>query len=83
MLFSRKKIVIYLASMTTANGENHQQQQIADGKLFMRKVMDDDKLHFVQAEQSTSQVFPFIVTFFSFYIHTSGIVYCSIQHCRE
>ncbi|KAM3715815.1 Nuclear transcription factor Y subunit gamma [Dirofilaria immitis] len=41
--------------MTTANGEHHQQQQITDDELFIPKMMDDDKAHFVQAELSTSQ----------------------------
>ncbi|CAG9540045.1 unnamed protein product [Cercopithifilaria johnstoni] len=41
--------------MTTVNGEHHQQPQVTDDELFMRKIMEDDKSHFVPAEQSTSQ----------------------------
>uniref|UniRef100_A0A915Q1X4 Transcription factor CBF/NF-Y/archaeal histone domain-containing protein n=1 Tax=Setaria digitata TaxID=48799 RepID=A0A915Q1X4_9BILA len=39
------------------NDEHHQHQQshVADGELFMQKMMGDDKPHFVQAELSTSQ----------------------------
>ncbi|MCP9263470.1 Nuclear transcription factor Y subunit C-9 isoform 1 [Dirofilaria immitis] len=55
MFFQYLKVAIYLALMTTANGEHHQQQQITDDELFIPKMMDDDKAHFVQAELSTSQ----------------------------
>uniref|UniRef100_A0A0R3RHQ5 CBFD_NFYB_HMF domain-containing protein n=1 Tax=Elaeophora elaphi TaxID=1147741 RepID=A0A0R3RHQ5_9BILA len=41
--------------MTTTNGECHQQRQVADGELFIQKMMEDDKSHFVQVERSTSQ----------------------------
>lgn len=54
--------------MTTTNGVHHQQRQVTDGELFIRKIMEDDKTHFVQAERSTSQVFRIIITLFFSYI---------------
>ncbi|VBB33472.1 unnamed protein product, partial [Acanthocheilonema viteae] len=41
--------------MTTTNGDHQQQRQVTDGELFVRKIMEDDKSHFVQVERSTSQ----------------------------
>ncbi|VDP14803.1 unnamed protein product [Onchocerca flexuosa] len=48
------EVAIHLAPMTT-NGEHHEQRQVADNELFIPKIMDDDKSHFVQAELSTAQ----------------------------
>lgn len=41
--------------MTTTNGKHHQQQQIVNGGLFIRKIMENDKTHFIQVDRSISQ----------------------------
>ncbi|EFO16980.1 hypothetical protein LOAG_11522 [Loa loa] len=41
--------------MTTTNGGHHQQRQGTDSGLLIRKIMEDDKTHFVQPERPTSE----------------------------
>ncbi|EJW86146.1 hypothetical protein WUBG_02944 [Wuchereria bancrofti] len=39
----------------TTNGQHHHQQQIINGGLFIRKIMENDKTHFIQVDRSISQ----------------------------
>lgn len=56
--------------MTTAtDGGDHKQPQVANDGLFIAKIMEDDKTHFIQVERSFSQVF-FVLLFF----HISSII---------